>query len=369
MRMNPDHARTINRLRENMERMRAWEEWLSLLPDADALERAARAAGGSGDVLVGEYLEDWLGRRTSVLRPTTQRSYRGMIRCYLVPRIGQLTIRELDRIRIEDLYAELLRSGGHNGRPLAPTTVQHCHAILSRALEDAVLNGLIARNHARSVRPPQRRHDQREVEEQLRVWTAEEARRFLVAIDDHPWRAIWHLGLGTGLRRGEILGLRWCDVDLEARVIRVSRALTYVEGDFRLLSPKTCRQRAISLGSSVVRTLGHWRDEQEAWRTSGPRWLNEWDLVFTQPDGSPIDPMLVTREFRKVVRGAGVPVIRLHDLRHTHATLMLAADVPIRIVSDRLGHVTVAVTMDIYGHLLPGMDAEAAAKFDAMLTN
>lgn len=366
MKLHLGNANAVHQLREDAERLRAWEGWLAAMPDPTALLNAV-AAASRDDVLAGAYLEDWVERRRQIVKPSTHHNYRQTIRCYLIPRIGQVRLGDLDRPLILGLYAELLRSGGHGDRPLSPTTVRLCHAVLGRALEDAVLDGLVPRNHARSAQPPIRYMEPKDITETLHVWSVEEARRFLAAVEAHPWRAIWHVALGTGLRRGEMLGLRWSDVDFDGEAVRVRRALTRVDGVFRLLTPKTSRQRRLSIGKSVLEALTRWREEQETWRRSDPGWLNEWDLVFTQPDGQPIDPMLVTREFRRLVRTLSVPVIRLHDLRHTHASLLLAADVPIRSVSDRLGHVTVEMTMDLYSHLLPGMDAAIAETLDAML--
>lgn len=366
MRLHLANAHAVNQLHQNAERLRAWEEWLAAVPDPDALMKAVLATTRD-EILVGDYLEDWVERRRQILKPTSHHGYLSAIRCYLVPRVGDLPLSKLDRGRIQALYDELLRSGGRGGRPLAPATVYHCHAILNRALEDAVLDGLIARNHARTVRPPIHYLDQKDVTETFHVWSVDEARRFLAAVEGHPWRAIWHLALGSGLRRGEILGLRWSDVDIEAGAVRVRRGLSRVDGVFRLLTPKTSRQRRLHVGKSVADALERWREEQESWKLSDPGWLNDWDLVFTRPDGHPIDPMSITREFRRLVPEIPVPTIRFHDLRHTHASLLLAADVPIRIVSDRLGHANIKLTLDIYGHLLPGMDAEVAETLDAML--
>lgn len=313
------------------------------------------------------YLDDWLERRRTQLRPTTHHSYRQLIRAYLRPRLGHHRLTDLERPIIERAYAELFARGGRHGRSLAPKTVQYCHGVLRRALEDAVLDGLLDDNPARSARPP--RHDPAddELDDDLQVWTGEEAARFLAFVDDHPWRALWHLALGTGARRGELLGLRWADVDLDAAEVRIRRSLSVVDGVARLLGTKTSRSRTLSIGDAVVSAVRRHRDEQSEIRAAASRWEDRWGLMFTEADGGPIDPMRLTNEFRELVRRAPVSVIRLHDLRHTHASLLLAAGVPIKVVSDRLGHTTIAMTMDVYGHVLPAMDADAAARLDAVL--
>jgi integrase len=321
---------------------------------------------GSGMEL-GAYLDDWLERRRSQLRPTTHHSYRQLIRCYLRPLLGEVALTDVDRMILERAYASLLRAGGRAGRPLAPKTVQYCHGVLRRALEDAVLDGLLADNPARTARPPKHAPDLDDLDDDLQVWTSEEAARFLAFVDDHRWRALWHLALGTGARRGELLGLRWVDVDLEVAQVRIRRSLSVIDGVPRLLGTKTSRSRRLSIAPSVVEALARHREEQAQQRAATAVWEDRWGLVFTGPDGSPIDPYRVTVEFRELVRRAPVPVIRLHDLRHTNATLLLSANVPIKVVSERLGHTTIAMTMDVYGHVLPAMDADAAARFDDLL--
>ena len=316
---------------------------------------------------VAAYLDEWLDRRRTQLRPSTHKSYRQLVRAYLVPHLGECRLDGLDRRRLETTYTRLLDQGGLRGRPLAPKTVQYCHAVLHRALEDARLDGLVPTNPADAARPPRHDPDTDDADDDLQVWTGAQASDFLAFVDDHPWRALWHLALGTGARRGELLGLRWRDVDLDAGRVRIRRALTVVDGVPRLLGTKTSRTRVLSVGSSVVDALRTHREEQERQRAQADDRRNRWGLVFTDPSGHHLPPMQVTVAFRRLVREAPVPVIRMHDLRHTHASLLLADGVPVKVVSERLGHATIAMTMDVYGHLLPGMDAEAADRFDRLV--
>ncbi len=280
------------------------------------------------DPLLGDYLDEWLERRRSQLRPTTLHGYRQTVDCYLRPHLGDEPLSGLDRRRLERLYARLLRSGGVNGKPLSPRTVQLTHAILHRALKDAQLDGLLERNPAALARTPKRDPHAVEADDDLQVWTAQEATRFLDLVDDHPWRVLWHLALGTGARRGELLGLRWQDVDVAGAQLTIRRALTVVDGVARLLGTKTSRSRTLSVGPSVLDALERCRTEQEAARRrAGDDWCNQWDLVLTDPDGRHLDPLTVTREFRDLVRTLDVPVIRLHDLRHTSASLLQVSGV------------------------------------------
>jgi integrase len=316
---------------------------------------------------LGAYLDDWLERRRSQLRPTTHHSYRQVIRCYLWPALGEQRLQAVDRRMLELAYAGLLARGGRGGKPLAAKTVQYCHGVLRRAVEDALLDGLIAANPARTARPPRHDPGDDEFDDDLQVWTGEQAAAFLAFIDDQPLRALWHLALGTGACRGELLGLRWVDVDLEAAEVRIRRSLSMIDGVPRLLGTKTSRARTLSIGVSVVDALREHRALEERRRVQAPSWQDRWGLVFTGDDGGPIDPFRISREFRALVCAAPVPVIRLHDLRHCNASLLLFAGVPIKVVSERLGHTTIAMTMDVYGHVLPAMDADAATRLDDLL--
>lgn len=229
---------------------------------------------------------------------------------------------------LELAYAKLLAQGGRGGRPLAPKTVQYCHGVLRRALEDALLDGLIDANPARTARPPRHDPGDDEFDDDLQVWTGEQAAAFLAFVDEDPLRALWHLALGSGARRGELLGLRWVDVDLDAAEVRIRRSLSVIDGVPRLLGTKTSRTRTLSVGASVVEALREHRDLEDRRRAEAASWDNRWGLVFTSAGGVPIDPFLV-----------GAP------------------RVPIKVVSERLGHTTIAMTMD----------ADAATRLDDLL--
>ncbi len=295
------------------------------------------------DESLGTYLDDWLERRRPQLRPTTQHSYQQLIRCYLQPMLGEVQLRKLDRRILERAYARLLASGGRSGRPLSTKTVQYCHGVLRRALEDATLDGLLEANPARIARPPRHAPDDDEFDDDLQVWTGAQAADFLAFVEGHPLRALWHLALGTGARRGELLGLRWVDVDLDSGQIRIRRSLSVIEGVPRLLGTKTSRSRTLSIGSSVVEALRRHRDEEEHRHRAADEWRNRWGLAFTGVQGEPIDPIQVTTTFRDLVRRAPVPVIRLHDLRHSNASLRNTRRVAADASFDGFGDAVVAV--------------------------
>jgi integrase len=312
------------------------------------------------------YLHEWLERRTSQLRPTTWASYRQLITAYLVPWLGGRHLSELDRRVLEACYVKLLSNGGRGGRGLSVRTVQYVHSVLHCALQDAVIDGLLDVNPARNARAPKHHPDQEELADERPLWTEEQTAAFLAFVADHPWQPLWQLALGTGARRGELLGLRWSDVDLDGAQVTIQRALSVVDGVPRLLGTKTSRGRRLAIGASVVEALRRQAQAQQHERERAPSGDDRWDLVFTDGLGGPIDPMEVTKEFRRLVRRAPVPVVRLHDLRHLHASLLLQRGLPMKVVSERLGHSTIMVTIDVYGHVLPAMDAEAAAEIEAV---
>lgn len=309
--------------------------------------------------LLGEYLEGWLEVQRTRLQPSTWESYRGNVQRYLAPAFGDVALDGLTAVRLDGFYARLLTAGGLHGKPLSLRTVRFCHAVLHKALADAVrLDLLVANPTDRATLP---RYDPRTGStgrSEVRAWSAEEVRSFLAHVEDHPRRDLWLVAIGTGLRRGELLGLRRRDVDLGARVLSVRRALSVVGGIARLKAPKTSRTRTLRLDAPTTVALGR--------AMTGPC-DPAWELVFGDEAGAPLDPMAITHEFRAMVRTAPVPPLRLHDLRHTHATLMLAAGVPVKVVSERLGHATIALTLDVYAHVLPAMDGDAVERFAALV--
>jgi integrase len=323
--------------------------------------------GDDGTVTLATYLERWLERRRAHLRPSTHSGYGQIARRYLAPTLGDQMLAELDRRAIEEAYAYLLREGGAGGRPLAPRTVRYAHAVLHRALKDAVIDELIDDNPASHAQPPKLDPFGVTLDEEFQVWNAEQAARFLDFVDGHEWRALWHLAVGTGARRGELLGLRWKDVDLDASQVRVRRALSVVDGVVRLLGTKTSQARTLSIGASVVCALQRRRCEQADHRATAGEWHDRWGLVFTDADGRHLHPMDVTMEFRRVVRSAPVPVIRMHDVRHTHASLLLQQGTALTVVSERLGHTHKSTTLNIYAHVVPAADGDAAARFEREL--
>jgi len=238
-------------------------------------------------------------------------------------------------------------------------TIHHVHACLHKACKDAVRWGRIARNPLDAADPPRKSGDG---SKEMKTWDKEQLRNFLKAVSGERLYALWHTIAFTGMRRGEALGLRWVDVDLENGRLAVRRTLVPIKGDVVVSEPKTAKgRRVVALDPSTVEILkaqaARQLDEQGTWDEG---WV-ESGLVFTAENGAALDPESVSRYWRQAVKKAMLPTIRLHDLRHTHATLALQAGIHPKVVSERLGHATVAITLDTYSHAIPALQEEAAA--------
>jgi integrase len=306
------------------------------------------------ELTIDAYLDEWLLLMRTRARRSTCATYHRMLDAYIRPHIGSLPLAELTARHLDRLYVELLTGGGRGGRHLAQRTVAHTHAVLHKALADGVALELVPTNVATRAHVPKHDPDAPIAPSRLTYWDEDETRRFLAETSEHPLHGIWRVALGTGMRRGELLGLRWEDVDPVDHQLRVSSSLTEVDGILQLGQPKTGRSRTLYLDPSTAAALEREPRDRDA---SGH------DLVFTRLDGTPWPPSQISDRWRRQwprLARAGVPKIRLHATRHVHATLLLARGVPIKVVSERLGHTTIAMTMDIYAHVLPAMDRNAA---------
>jgi len=243
---------------------------------------------------------------------------------------------------------------------LSPLSIRHVHATLHRALKDAVRWERLTRNPIEAADPPRISGDGTR---ELKTWSAEQLKTFLESGKDERLSALWHLLAMTGLRRGEALGLRWEDLDLEAGRISVRRALIPNGAVVVVSEPKTARgRRSVALDPETVEVLKRQAGQQLADQVQkGDKWTDT-GLVFTKEDGEAWHPEVVSRFFRSAVKRSRLPVIRLHDLRHTHATLALRAGIHPKVVSERLGHATIAITLDTYSHAIPAMQEEAAVR-------
>lgn len=275
----------------------------------------------------------------------------------MIPRLGEAALQDLTAGQISRLYADLLADG------VSPASVRTVHSRLRTALRDAVRWHLVPRNptHDADTPPAPRRP--------LRTWTAEELASFLEATAEHRHSVVWHVAAYTGLRRSELLGLRWSDVATNEATLTVRNAVRDSADGYALEEgAKTVRSsRTIHLDRGTVALLrGHRAAQLEQRLALGPNWEDH-GLVFTDEFGHWISPNALSMAWRRAVAGASVPRIRFHDVRHTHATLLLRAGVSPKVVSERLGHASVAFTLDTYAHVMPGMQPEAAEMFAALV--
>ena len=315
-------------------------------------------------ITVGQWLLEWHRSHSATnLRFRVSNSYLKEIRNHLIPRLGAIPLQELSPPHVESYKAHALREGKLDGSGgLSRSTVRYHLEILHGALDRAVKLGYVIRNVVDAVQIP----------------TADPPTMTTMAIDDIPtflraalgtfYYRCFYTALTTGMRLGELLGLRWCDVDLELGFLSVVQALYKRDGVIGFGEPKSARsRRRIALSASLVAELRGQRLEQESQGILLGRPLEEDDLVFCYPGGKPLDPSRVNHAFSKTLRQAGLPHIRFHDLRHTHATILLVAGVNPKVVSERLGHSSVAFTLDTYSYVVPGLQEDAVERFDSLI--
>ena len=304
---------------------------------------------------VGDWLEAWL--KALEISPKAHERYTEIVRCYLTPALGQVQLMKLTSIQIQEAYSDLRRK---DGTSLAPSTRRYIHIILKSALGRAVEQQLLARNPADAFKKPVRIE-----RKEISTLTVEQSVRLLNSVRHiHIYWPVL-LGLTTGMRRGEILALRWRNVDLGRATLRVVQSLEQTKDAIRFKDCKTGRNRAVTLPSFVVDELRRHKAQQaEALLRLGVRQSGE-TLVCCREDGEPKQPRSLTHEFAQVMgRMKDVPKVRFHDLRHSHATQLLASGVHPKIAQERLGHSTITTTMDLYSHVTETMQSDAATRLD-----
>ncbi len=275
-----------------------------------------------------------------------------------VPRIGAKKLSKLTALDLQALYANLAEFG------LSPRSVHHVHRVLHRAFVQAVRWSLIPRNPCDGATSP------KAPRAELTIWNPEEADAFLLATREHRMHALYVLALTTGMRQGELLGLKWADIDLNTGTLAVRRALQWQRGNGLVFTePKTARsRRKIHLSQTALAALRAHKDRQSFDRhAAGSAWA-EHGLVFCNATGEPLSPTNETKRFQRAVPAAALPAIRFHDLRHTAATILLAKCVHVKLVSEMLGHSTIVLTLDTYSHVIPAMHGDAAVTMDAVFT-
>jgi integrase len=305
-----------------------------------------------------EYLSRWLEDSVKdTVRNTTYERYEQISRTHIIPMLGDVKLKGLSPTHVRGLYKEKRQT-------LSPRTVQYIHVTLHKALKQAVNDGLIPRNATEAVKPPQVRR------EEIRPLTPEQVKQLLDAARGDRLESLYALAVHTGLRQGELLGLRWEDVDLESGSLHVKRTLTTARGGPRLAAPKTKgSRRRVSLTRGAVDAIrAHLARQLEEIDRAGSLW-QENGLVFASDMGKPLDRRdLTSRQFKPLLKRAKLPeTTRFHDLRHTCATLLLTKNVNPKVVSEMLGHSNIAITLDTYSHVLPNMQDSAARALEEAL--
>ena len=309
-------------------------------------------------ITVGTYLAEWLAESVKPNnRPSTYSSYESHVRLHLTPSIGTVRLARLTPRHVEALFARKLDEG------LSASTVNRIRATLRRALNRALKQGLVQRNVAALADAPT---PSRKIVEPL---TQDQAATLLRHIEGHRLEPLIVLALATGLRQGELLGLQWPDVDLDAGRLTVRTALQRINGEYVFVEPKTDRsRRTLPIPSAALASLKKHRVAQDRLRqTAGDEWQGL-DLVFTTTSGRPYDGPNVTRAFQRLVEGAGLPRMRFHDLRHACASFLLAQGASMRVVMEQLGHSQISMTMNTYSHVMPEALEEAADLMDRVIS-
>lgn len=317
--------------------------------------------GDRSPTTVARYIETvWLPRLAASLalgkiKPATYADYERSARTYVIPTVGHIELEHLTAAHLTTAYGTLLRSGGRNGQGLSPKSVAHVHKAVSRLLADAMRDDKVKRNVAHLADAPSGNSGR------VAIWQSEELRTFLDATRNDRTYPLWLLLATTGVRRGEAAGLRWSSVDLERGRVTISEARVVVDHVVMTSTPKTDRgRRTIAIDPVTVAALRSWRAKQAEERlAAGPAWQDS-DHVFTWEDGQPFHPNVITRTFKRLAKNAGLQPIRLHALRHSYATAAIEAGVDVKVLSERLGHASIGITLDIYGHVLERQDAAAA---------
>jgi len=310
------------------------------------------------NVTLGDFILQWLEIHKTTLATKTALQYEQLVQNYIVPQIGKIKLRELRLDRVEAHYIALQENG------LGSRSVRFVHAILHKSLNDAIRRGYVGYNAAQGAIKPRS-----EMKEMIFLDT-DEVLQFLITTQESPYNALYTLAIKTGMRKGELLALKWSDLNWQSGTILVQRQVQRIKGqglEFR--PPKTrAGRRAIQLGEKTLETLRKQLERCKLLKSvEGDNW-KEINLIFPSTVGTPLGGSNISRDFKKQLKKAGIKNIRFHDLRHTAASLMLNNGVPVLVVSKILGHSKTSTTLDIYGHLIPTMQENAARIMDEIVT-
>jgi integrase len=306
---------------------------------------------------VEQFCSQWLEAHKATIRIRSYERYEELMRLHIIPALGHHQLQKLTAQQIQSFYTKKLNDG------LSPTTVNGLHAILHKALDDAVRLGVLARNVCDAVSSPRRAHYE------IQPLSMEQSQQLLAAAKGHNMEALFVLALTTGMRRGEILALKWQDIDFAHNMLQVRRIFTRRPGNRYIeAEPKTEKsRRSIMLAPLMVDLLKqHQARQVETKQQAGASW-QERGLVFCTSLGTPLNPSKVIDRFKTLLKKANLPAIRFHDLRHSAATILLSMSVHPKVVQELLGHNQISMTMDIYSHVLPTMQKDAVNKLNDAL--
>ena len=309
-------------------------------------------------VLLSKFLDEWLVVAKTSVRPNTYHQYSQIVHQHINPMLGEILLKDLRPDHVQSLYTKKLEDG------VSPSTTRMIHAVIHRSLNDALKLGLIVRNVSDSVTRP------KVPRKEMKTLDDYQVRLLIQAAESSQMEALFWVAVTTGLRQGEILGLKWSDLDWQTRRTHVQRQVQRRKGEGLVFcEPKSASgRRVIVLGQSTIDKLRQYKKDQQNDRMlAGNKW-QEHDLIFPSPIGTPLDPSNIVKAYKRSLKAAGLPEIRFHDLRHTAATLMLQQGINPKIVQERLGHSDISLTLNTYSHVLPHMQEEAAEKMDELLT-
>jgi integrase len=340
--------------------------------DAKAARDQARVSARQGQyidrnsITLTAYLDQWLEAHAVEVKPKTLQDYRHLMNRHVRPHIGNLRLQAITPGRLTKLYRDLTISGGRDGKGLSPRTVEYVHAVLRKAFRDAVVvDRILLSNPVERAKRPRKARS-----EPGRVWTPAQLQAFLDTARQHRLFAFYRLAAYTGARRGELLNLRWRNIDLDLGEVRITGSAAVIGGQRIEGTTKSGRSRAVSIDTDTVQVLrDHRKNQAEERLRVGPEWRGTDDYVFSTAWGEPIHPDTVSSLMTTLINSHNnqqdepLPRARLHDLRHVHATTLLLAGVPVHVVAARLGHADPSITLRVYAHVISEQLTEAADIF------
>jgi len=311
---------------------------------------------------IGEHVRNWLDGAHGLSGRTVER-YRELAEAQIIPHIGAMLIQKLKPVHVQQWHATLLARGGKDGAALGGRTVGHCHRLLHRILASAVRAELVARNVASVISPP------KVAEAEIEILKADQIGVVTAALADHWLQPIVMLALATGMRRGEILALRWGAIDLDKAGVKVERSLEQTKAGLKFKAPKTrTSKRVVSLPPTAVEALREHRRRQLETRLALGQGRPDSDtLVFSNIEGNPIPPVNFSRDWARFVKARKLSPVSFHALRHTHVSALIARGVDVLTISRRIGHANAAITLRVYGHMFEQNDSAAVNAIEAAL--